>query len=163
MGLEEFNGIFFYCLRFWEALTVVEVDEVGRSVILTSLSAFGTISGEVSYFSALETGIRGISCSGRIALEVVLWAVPLVSVRILPSAEVVSSIVSPVVSSGWCPVPVYVHWNRGVVHPTGGVRRIVLRCALSLRAWVIPLGARLLRGKSSEVSVPSEYVSEQHL
>ena len=121
MGLEEFNGIFFYCLRFWEALTVVEVDEVGRSVILTSLSAFGTISGEVSYFSALEASIRGVSCGGRIALEVALWAVSLVSVRVLPSTEVVSSIVSSVVSPSWRSIPVYIHRDRSVVHPARSV------------------------------------------
>ena len=95
-------------------------------------------------------------------MEVVLQTVSLVSVRILPSAEVVSSIVSPVVSSGWCPVPIYVHWNWGVVHPTGGIGRIVLWCALSLRAVVVPLRTRLLGSEGSEVSVPSEYISEQY-
>ena len=55
--MEEFNGVFFYNFCFWEALAIVEVDEVGSSIVLTSLSAFRAVSGEVSYFSALETGV----------------------------------------------------------------------------------------------------------
>jgi len=55
--LEGFNGVFFCNFSFGEALVIVEVDEVGGSVVLTSLSAFRAISGEVSYFSALEAGI----------------------------------------------------------------------------------------------------------
>ncbi len=121
MGLEDFNGIFFDGFSFWESLIVVKVDEVGRSIVLSSLSAFGAVPSEVSYFSTLETGVRGVSCGGRVALEVILQSIPLVSVRTLSSAEVIPSIVPPVVSSGWCPVPVYVHWNWGVVHPAGSV------------------------------------------
>ena len=62
-----------------------------------------------------------VSCSGRVALEVVLRAIPLISVGVLSSAEVVASIVSSVVPSCWCPVPIYVHRDRSVVHPTRGV------------------------------------------
>ena len=85
---------------------------------MASLSTFGAVPGEVSHFSTLEAGVRRVSRSGRIALEVVLWAIPLVAVRVLPSAEVVAPVVSSVVSSRWCPVPVYVHGDRGVVHPS---------------------------------------------
>ena len=56
--MEDFNRVFFYSLCFREALAIVEVDEVGGPVVLTSLSAFRAVSGEMSYFSALETGIR---------------------------------------------------------------------------------------------------------
>ena len=89
-----------------------------------------------------------------------MWAIPLVAVGVLSSSEVISSIVSSVVPSGWCPVPIYVHWDWGVVHPSGRVRRVVLWHVLSLRAIVIPLGVWLLGGKGSEVSISSEYVSE---
>ncbi len=57
MGLEGFNGVFFGDVGFGEALIVVEINEVGRSVILASLAAFWAVPGEVSYFSALEAGI----------------------------------------------------------------------------------------------------------
>jgi len=93
-------------------------------------------------------------------LEVILWSIPLVAVGVLSSSEVVSSVVPPVVPSGRCPIPVYVHWDRGVIHPTQSIGRIILWGVLSLRARIVPLGAWLLRGKASEVSVSSEYVSE---
>ncbi len=57
MGLEGFDGVFLSDVGFSEALVVVEVDEVGRSVILASLAVFWAIPGEMSYFSTLETGI----------------------------------------------------------------------------------------------------------
>ena len=79
------------------------------------------VSGEVSYFSALEAGVRLVSCGGRVALEVALRAVSLIAVRILPSAEVIAPVVPSVISSRWCPVPVYVHGDRGVIHPSWGV------------------------------------------
>ena len=121
MGLEGFNGVLFDGFYFRVPLTVVEIDEIGGSVVLTSLLAFRAVSGEVPDFSALETGVRLVSRSGRVALEVVLRAVPLVVVGILSSAEVVTPVVSSIVSSRRCPVPVYVHGDRGVVHPTRGV------------------------------------------
>ena len=121
MGLEDFNGIFFDGFSFWESLIVVKVDEVGRSIVLSSLSVFGAVPSEVPYFSALETGIRSISCGSCIALEVVLRAIPLISIGVLPSTEVISSVVPSVVSSGRCPVPIYVHRDRGVVHPMWGI------------------------------------------
>ena len=117
MGLEGFDGVLFNGFCLGESLAIVKVDEVGGSIILASLSTFRTVPGKVPHFSALETGIRLVSRGGRVALEVVLQAVPLVSIGVLSSAEVISS----VVSSGWCPVPIYVHWNWGVVHPAGGV------------------------------------------
>ena len=57
MGLEGFDGVFFSDFGFCEALVVVEVDEVGRSVILASLVAFWAIPREVSYFSTLEASV----------------------------------------------------------------------------------------------------------
>ena len=62
-----------------------------------------------------------ICCSSRVALEIVLRAISLITVGILSSAEVVASIVPSVVSSRWCLVPVYIHGDRGVVHPTRSV------------------------------------------
>jgi len=58
LGLEGFDGVFFDGFCFWETLTVVEVDEVGGLVVLASLSAFRAVPSEVSYFSALEAGVR---------------------------------------------------------------------------------------------------------
>ncbi len=121
MGLEDFNGVFLYGLCFWEALAIVEVNEVSRSVVLSSLSAFGAVSGKVSYFSALEAGVRGVSCGSRVALEVILWTVPLVLVGVLSSAEVIASVVSSVIPLSRHPIPVYIHRNWGVIHPSRGV------------------------------------------
>ena len=122
MGLEGFDGVFFSSVGFGEVLVVVEVDEVGRSIILASLVALWAIPSEVSYFSALEACVRRVSHCGRVALEVVLRVVPLISVGVLSSAEVIPSVVPSVVPSGWCPVPVYVHRNWGIVHPSGSIR-----------------------------------------
>ena len=102
-------------------MVVVKVDEIGGTVVLTSLSTFGTVSGEVPYFSTLEAGVRLVSRSGRVALEIALRSISLIAVGVLSSAEVVASVTSSVVSSRWCPVPVYVHRDRGVVHPAWGV------------------------------------------
>jgi len=55
--LESFNGVFFDDVGFRETLIIIEIDEVGCSIVLTSLAVFWAVSGEVSYFSALETGI----------------------------------------------------------------------------------------------------------
>ena len=121
MGLEGLNGVLLDRFYFGESLAIVEVDEVSGLVILTSLSAFRAISGEVSYFSALETGVRLVSRGGRIALEVALRAVSLIAVRVLSSAEVVAPVVPSVVSLDRCSVPIYVHRDRGVVHPTWGI------------------------------------------
>ena len=54
MGLEGFDGVLFDGFHLGESLAIVEVDEIGGSVVLTPLSAFRTVSGEVSYFSTLE-------------------------------------------------------------------------------------------------------------
>ena len=120
--MEDFDGVFFNIFDFWEALIVVKVDKICGPIVLASLSVFRAVSGEVSYFSALETGVRLVSRGGRVALEVSLRAASLIAVGILPSAEVVASVVSSIVSSRWCPVPVYVHGNWGVVHPSGCIR-----------------------------------------
>ena len=82
---------------------------------------FWAVSGKMSYFSALKAGIAQVVCSGSISLEVILWAISLVSVRVLSSAEVIASIVSLVIPSSWCPISVNIHWNRSVVHPSRGV------------------------------------------
>ncbi len=55
--MEDFNGVFFGDVSFGKALIVVEVDEVGHSVVLASLVALWAIPGKVSHFSALEAGI----------------------------------------------------------------------------------------------------------
>ncbi len=55
--MEDFDGVFFSDVSFGEALVVVEVDEVGRSIVLASLAALWAIPSEMSYFSALKTGI----------------------------------------------------------------------------------------------------------
>ena len=122
MGLEGFDGVLFNSFCLGESLAIVEVDEVGGPIILASLSTFRTVPGKVPYFSALETGIRLVSCGRRVALEVILRAVSLIAVGILSPAEVIASIISSVVPSRWCPVPVYVHGDRGVIHPSRGVR-----------------------------------------
>ncbi len=122
MGLEGFDGVFFDGFRFRETLAIVKVDEIGGPVVLTSLLAFGAIPSEVSYFSALKACIRRVSRGGCIALEVALGSISLVVIRVLSSTEVVSSVIPSVIPSGWCPVPVYVHRDRGVIHPSGRVR-----------------------------------------
>ena len=88
-------------------------------------------------------------------------AIPLIPIRVLSSPEVVASVVvASVVSSGWCSVPVNVHGDRGVIHPSRGIGRVILGCILSLRASVVPWGTLLLRGKSSEGSVSSKHIPE---
>ena len=62
-----------------------------------------------------------VSRSGRVALKVSLWAVPLIAVGVLPSSEVIASIVAPIVSSRRRSAPIYVHGNWGVIHPSGSV------------------------------------------
>ena len=122
MGLEGFDGVFFDRFYLRETLAIVEVDEVGGSIVLASLSAFRAVPSEVSYFPALEACVGGVSCCGRIALEIILRAVSLISVGVLPSVEVVPSIISSVVPSGWSPIPIYVHRDWGIVHPARGIR-----------------------------------------
>ena len=118
MGLEGFDGVFFGNLGFREGLVVIEVDEVGCPVVLASLAALWAVSCEMPYFSALEACVRLISRGGCVALEVALRSVSLIAVGVLLSTEVIASVVPP----GWCPVPIYVHWDQGVVHPTGSIR-----------------------------------------
>ena len=119
--MEGFDWVFFKGLHFRESLTIVEVDEISGSVVLTSLSAFRAVSGKVSYFSALEASVRLISRGGRVALEVRLWAVSLIAIGILLSAEVVASVISSIVSSSWGSVSIYVHGDGGVIHPSRGI------------------------------------------
>ena len=121
MCLENFDRVFLNDVGFRETLIIVEIDEVGRSIVLTSLAAFRAVSGKVSYFSALKTGVRLVSCGGCVALEVALRTVALVVVGVLSSPEVIASVVSSVVSSRRRPISVYVHGNGGVVHPTRGI------------------------------------------
>ena len=58
MGLEDFDRVFFAGLIAGEVLIIVEVDQVGCSVILTALAVLWAVPSEVSYFSTLETGIQ---------------------------------------------------------------------------------------------------------
>ncbi len=117
------------------------------------------VSGKVPYFSALETGIRQIPRSSGVPLEVVLGAVSLVSIRVSLSTEVIAPVVPSVVPSSWCPVPVNVHWDRGIIHPSGSIGRVILGCVLSLGVRVVPLWTWLLRGKCPKVFTSSEHVS----
>ena len=119
--MEGFDGVFLDWFHFGESLVVVEVDQIGGPVVLTSLLAFGAVPGEVSYFSALEAGVGRVG-GGCVALEVTLWTVSLVLVGVLLSPKVIASVIPSVVPSGWCPVPIYVHWDWGVVHPAGSIR-----------------------------------------
>ena len=121
MGLEGFDRVFLDGFRFGKSLIVIEVDQVGGPVVLTSLSAFGAVSSEVSYFSALEAGVRLVSRGSRVALEVILRAIPLIAIGVLSSAEVIASIISSVVSLSRRSVPIDVHRDRGIVHPSRSV------------------------------------------
>ena len=121
MGLEDFDGILFDGVGFREALIVVKIDKVSCPIILSSLVTFRAVPSKVSHFSALETGVGRVSCGSRVALEVTLWAASLVAVRVLSPPVVIASIVPSVASSRWCPVSIYIHGDRGVVHPTRGV------------------------------------------
>ena len=58
MGLEGFDWVFFYDVSVGEALIVVEVDQVGCSIVLVIWAVLWAVSGKVPYFSALETGVR---------------------------------------------------------------------------------------------------------
>ena len=91
-------------------------------VVLTIWAVFRTVPGKVPYFSTLETGIGRVVRGGGISLEIVLWAISLISVGVLPSAKVIASVVSLVVPLSWRPVPVNIHWDGGVVHPPWCVR-----------------------------------------
>ena len=86
----------------------VEVNEVGRSIVLSSLSAFGAVPG-------------GVSCGGHVALEVILWSIPLVAAGVLSSSEVIASVIPSIVSSVRSSVSIYIHGDGGVVHPSRGV------------------------------------------
>ncbi len=135
MGLEDFDGVFFDGVGFREALIVVKIDEVSRSIILSPLAAFWAVSGKVS--------------------------VPLVAVRVLSSSEVIAPIVSSIVPLSWSSVPIDIHGDQSVIHPSQGIGRVILGRVLSLRVRIIPLRMLLLRGKSPEVPISSEYISEQ--
>ncbi len=121
MGLESFDWVFFIGASVDEVLIIIEVDQVGHSVVLVVQATFWAVPGKVSYFSTLEAGIGRISSSRSISLEVILGPIPLIPIGVLPSPEVIASVIPLVVPSGWCPVPINVHWNRGVVHPSRGV------------------------------------------
>jgi len=57
LGLEGFDGVFFGSVGFGEGLVIVEVNEIGRLIVLASLAAFWAVPSKVSYFSALETSV----------------------------------------------------------------------------------------------------------
>ncbi len=121
MGLEGFDWVFLIGVSVDEALVIVEVNQVGCSVVLIVWVTFWAVPSKVSYFSALEAGVRRVPSSGGIPLEVVLGPIPLVSVGVLSSTEVIASVIPLIVSLGWHPVPINVHWNQGVIHPSRGV------------------------------------------
>ena len=93
-------------------------------------------------------------------MKVTLQAIPLIPIGILSSPEVIASVVSSVVPSGWRSVSINIHGDWGVVHPLRGIGQIILGCVLSLRARVVPLGTLLLRGISSEGSISSKHILE---
>ena len=94
MGLEGLDGVLFDGFHFGESLAIVEVDEISGPIVLTPLPAFGAVSSEVSYFSALEAGIRRIPGGSHISLEIGLGVISLVAVVIPLSLEVIAMIVS---------------------------------------------------------------------
>ena len=57
MGLENFDGVFFDYVGLGEALVIVKVNEVSRSIVLSSLVVFRAVPSKVSYFSTLEAGV----------------------------------------------------------------------------------------------------------
>ena len=57
MGLEGFDQVFFNDVGIGETLIVVEVNQVGCSIVLVIWATLWAISGKVSYFSTLKTGI----------------------------------------------------------------------------------------------------------
>ncbi len=122
MGLEGFDGVFFGNLGFREGLVVIEVDEVGCPVVLASLAALWAVSCEMPYFSALEACVRRVSCGGCVALKVVLRVVSQIPIGVLSSSEVVPAVVPSVIPLGWRSVPVYIHRDWGIIHPSRGIR-----------------------------------------
>ncbi len=118
--MKGFDWVFLDDIGVGIVLTIVEVDQVGRLIVLIVWTAFQTVSSIVSYFSTLEAGVQQISGSSGISLKVVLRAIALVAVVVPLSSEVIATVVATVVSlsSGWCPVSVNVHGDRGIVHPS---------------------------------------------
>ncbi len=125
MALEGFDGVFLYGIGVVIALIVIEVNQVSGAIILVPLLTFWVVSGEMSYFSALEACIRGVSDSGSISLVVVLGTVPLIVVVVPLPSEVAALVVSLAsiipLSSSRCSVSIDIHGNRGVVHPAWGI------------------------------------------
>ena len=72
MGLENFDWVFLIGVGVNEVLIIIEVDQVGCSVVLAVWTTFWAVPGKVSYFSTLEAGIGRVSSSGSIPLEVIL-------------------------------------------------------------------------------------------
>ncbi len=57
LGLEGFDRVFLSDLGFGKGLIIIEVNEIGCSIVLAPLAVFWAVSSEVSYFSTLETGV----------------------------------------------------------------------------------------------------------
>jgi len=93
-------------------------------IVLIALAALWAVPGEMSYFTTLEAGVRGVSSCGGISLGVILVSIALVVV--VPSFVEVIAVVVPLtvvvsLSSGWCSISVNVHGDQGVVHPSWGI------------------------------------------
>ena len=95
-------------------------------VVLIVWTAFWAVSGEVSYFTTLEASVRRVPSGGSISLGIVLVLAFLVAVRIPLSPEIVVAVIISLtvvvsLSTVRCPVPVNVHGDWGVVHPSWGI------------------------------------------
>ncbi len=94
MGLKGFYWIFLNDISVGVVLTVVKIDEIGRSIVLAVWMAFWAVPGVMSLFSTLEAGIRRIPGGSHISLEIGLGVISLVAVVIPLSLEVIAMIVS---------------------------------------------------------------------
>ena len=57
LGLEGFDWVFFVGVVVGKVLIVVEVNQIGRSIVLVVWTTLWTVPGKMSYFSALEAGV----------------------------------------------------------------------------------------------------------
>jgi len=69
----------------------------------------------------LKAGIGRVPRSSGVSLEVVLWTISLIPVGVLSSSEVIASVISSVIPSGWRSISVDIHQDWSVIHPSRGV------------------------------------------